>query len=85
MGTMFRSSGILLHATAVTNVSGFAGPVESPGDANPDNDFRFDSTQGPAGGYLFNLGTGGLGTGTYSLQFTAGADPTSHSVNFGVK
>lgn len=84
-GNDVSSSGIVLHATAVTNLSGFSGPVESPGNANPDNDFRFDSTQGPTGGYIFNLSTAGLSTGTYGLQFTAGADPTTHSVNFGVK
>ena len=84
-GIDVSSSGIVLHATAVTNVSGYSGPVESPGNANPDNDFRFDITQGPTGGYIFNLSTTGLTSGTYSLQFTAGADPTSHFVNFGVK
>ena len=84
-GNDVSSSAIVVHATAVTNVSGFAGPVESPGNANPDNDFRFDTTQGPSGGYIFNLSTSGLSTGTYGLQFTAGADPTTHSVNFGVQ
>ena len=84
-GNDVSSSTIVVHATAVTNVSGYAGPVESPGNAYPDNDFRYDSTQGPTGGYTFNLGTTGLVTGTYSLQFKAGADPTTHSVNFGVK
>jgi hypothetical protein len=84
-GNDVSSSGIVVHANGITNVSGSAGPVESPGNANPDNNFRFDSTQGPSGGYIFNLGTTGLATGTYSLQFTAGSDLTSHSVNFGVK
>lgn len=84
-GNDVSSSGIILHATGVTNVSGFVGPVESPGNANPDNDFRFDSTLGPTGGYIFNLSTSGLASGTYSLQFTAGTDPVAHAVNFGVK
>lgn len=84
-GNDVSSSGTVVHANGITNVSGSAGPVQSPGSANPDNNFRFDSTQGPSGGYIFNLGTTGLATGTYSLQFTAGSDPTSHSVNFGVK
>jgi hypothetical protein len=84
-GNDVSSSGIVVHANGITNVSGSAGPIQSPGSANPDNNFRFDSTQGPSGGYIFNLGTAGLATGTYSLQFTAGSDPTSHSVNFGVK
>ncbi|HZT40533.1 MAG TPA: hypothetical protein VFA07_00005, partial [Chthonomonadaceae bacterium] len=59
--------------------------LESAGDANPDNDFRFDCTLGMAGGYIFNLKTTGLGTGTYNLNFTAGSDPTTHSVQFQVK
>lgn len=84
-GNDVSSSTIVAHANAVTNVSGSAGPVQSPGSANPDNNFRFDSTLGPSGGYIFNLGTAGLATGTYSLQFTAGSDQTAHFVNFGVK
>jgi len=84
-GSDVSSSSVVLHAAQVINVSGVPGPVEAPGSANPDNDFRFDSTLGPAGGYIFNLGTSGLATGTYSLQFTAGADLTPHAVNFGVK
>jgi len=61
------------------------GEPEDVGNANPDLDFRFDSPQGPAGGYIFNLKTSGLGSGTYSLQFTAGSDPNGHAVSFGVK
>lgn len=48
------------------------------------DNFRFDSTLGTAGGYIFNLSTSGLAGGTYRLQFTAPGDPESHSVNFGV-
>lgn len=84
-GNDVSSSGIVVHANGITNVSSSAGPVQSPGNANPDNNFRFDSTQGPSGGYILNLSTTGLATSTYSMQFTAGSDPTSHSVNFGVK
>lgn len=84
-GGDLSASTIVVHATSVTSVSGYSGPPESPGNANPDNDFRFDSTLGPAGGYIFNFSTSGLATGTYSLQFTATGDPTTHSVNFGVK
>jgi hypothetical protein len=75
---------IIVHATSVSSVSGFSGTPDSPGNANPDNDFRFDPTLGSSGGYIFNLSTGGLAPGTYSLQFTAGSDPITHSVNFGV-
>jgi hypothetical protein len=84
-GIDVSSSSIVLHATQVTSVSGFSGPPESPGNANPDSDFRFDITQGPTGGYIFNLSTAGLAPGTYNLHFMATGDPVTHSVNFGVK
>ncbi len=83
-GNNLSTSAIVVHATSVTAVSGFSGTPDAPGNANPDNDFRFDATLGPTGGYIFNLSTGGLASGTYSLQFTAGSDPVTHSVNFGV-
>jgi len=83
-GSDLSSSAIVVHATLVTAISGFSGTPDAPGNANPDNDFRFDATLGTAGGYIFNLSTGGLASGTYSLQFTAGSDPVTHSVNFGV-
>ena len=52
------------------------------GNANPDSNFRYDTT---LGGYIFNLSTSGLGTGTYTLSFTAGSDPTTHAVQFQVR
>lgn len=84
-GNDVSSSAIVLHATQVVNISGFSGSPQSPGNANPKNNFRFDSTLGPSGGYIFNLSTAGLAPGTYSLQFMATGDPVTHSVNFGVK
>lgn len=74
------SAGVIVHATQITSVSGFTGAVEDSGNANPDNDFRFVGF-----GYIFNLSTSGLASGTYMLQFTAGSDPVTHAVNFGVK
>jgi len=58
------------------------GILEDAGSANPDNNFRFDST---VGGYIFNLRTIGLGSGTFALSFKAGGDPTTHTVQFQVK
>jgi len=84
-GSDVSSSGIVLQATQITGVSSYSGPAESPGNANPDNDFRFDSTIGPTGGYIFNLGTSGLASGTYSLHFMATGDSADHLVMFGVK
>jgi hypothetical protein len=84
-GTDLSSSAIAVHAGSITAASGSSGTPESPGNSNADGDFRFDASLGPTGGYIFNLSTSGLSTGTYSLQFTAGSDPTTHSVQFGVK
>jgi Bacterial Ig-like domain (group 3) len=83
-GADVSSSGIALHATSVSQVSGFSGSPESPGNANPDLDFRYDSTLGPSGGYIFNLSTQGLASGTYQLNFSVTGDPLSHTVSFGV-
>ncbi len=83
-GSDLSFSAIVVHATSVTAISGLSGTPDAPGNANPDNDFRFDATLGPTGGYIFNLSTRGLPSGTYTLQFTAGSDPVTHSVNFGV-
>jgi hypothetical protein len=85
-GNDVSASAITVHATGVVLVSTNApGTLESVGNANPDNDFRFDSTLGPTGGYIFNLSTQGLATGTYQLSFTASGDPTQHSVQFQVR
>lgn len=85
-GTDVSSSTITVTAVSVTQVSTNApGTLISSGNANPDNNFRFDSTLGTAGGYIFNLKTNGLATGTYALSFTAGSDPTIHTVEFEVK
>ena len=62
------------------------GPVEDSGNANPDSNFRYDATLGgPGGGYIFNLSTKGLSSGTYLLGFMAGNDPAIHTVQFKVK
>ena len=84
-GADVSSSAIIVHATLITQVSGFSGAPDDAGNANPDNDFRFDITLGPTGGYIFNLKTTGLASGTYMLNFTASNDPVTHTAVFGVK
>src|SRR4030095_11808007 len=54
--------------------------LADPGNANPDSNFRFAPTLGGTGGYIYNLKTQGLSTGTYALRFRAGSDPTTHQV-----
>jgi len=85
-GNDLSSSTITLHATSVTQVStSISGQVQDAGNANPDNDFRFDSTLGPTGGYIFNLKTTGLTTGTYNLNFTVTGDSFVYAASFQVK
>jgi hypothetical protein len=65
------SASLVVHAVAVFKMdSTVPGQVESPGNANPDFDFRYDPTLGGTGGYIFNLKTTGLTTGTYHLKFS---------------
>jgi probable HAF family extracellular repeat protein len=85
-GNDVSSSAITVHAINITLVSSsISGPVQGSGNSNPDNDFRFDATLGPTGGYIFNLKTTGLTTGTYNLNFKAGSDTTVYAAPFQVK
>jgi hypothetical protein len=80
------SSSIVVHGLSLAQASTNASEVlQASGNANPDNDFRFDSTLGPAGGYIFNLSTKGLTTGSYLLTFAAGADALPHALSFQVR
>lgn len=75
------SSATAVHALSVVQLSSNATTdVQDPGNANPDNDFRF---VGDA--YMFNLKTTALTTGTYALRFTASGDPAVHSATFQVR
>jgi hypothetical protein len=80
------SSSIVLTAIRVQLVS--VGTTDtsllSPGNSQADNNFRFDSTLGPSGGYIFNFDTSGK-HGTYKMFFTATGDPNLHSLTFQVK
>jgi hypothetical protein len=85
-GNDLSSSAIALHATSVTQVStSISGVVQDAGNANPDNDFRFDATLGTTGGYIFNLSTKGLSTGTYVLNFLVTGDTFVYAASFQVK
>jgi hypothetical protein len=80
-GNNVSSADITVHAINVEQISTSAmGDVITAGNSNADTDFRFED-----GSYILNLKTTGLSTGTYKLYFTAGDDPTLHSVEFQVK
>lgn len=84
--TDVSSSSVLVHAVSLVQTStNSSETIQASGSANPDNDFRFDPTLGPTGGYIFNLSTKGFTTGSYQLTFTAGADPLPHALNFQVR
>lgn len=85
-GNNLSSPSIVVHALSVTPVTNAPpGALEDSGNANPDFDFRFDSTLGVGGGYIFNLKTTGLSSATWRLDFTITGDPSTHSAKFGVK
>jgi lysozyme len=85
-GTDVSSSDIVVTPIGVTMTSSEAsGVFEDSSSAGADDTFRFDSTLGTSGGYIVNLSTKGFATGTYELNFIAGADPRVHSVSFEVR
>ena len=85
-GTNQSSAGTTLTAVGVTFVATNApGPLDSPGNSQPDSNFRFDPDLVGGGGYHFNLSTGGLATGTYVLTFTVTGDPVVHFAQFEVR
>jgi probable HAF family extracellular repeat protein len=85
-GKDLSSSSLVAHALSITQIStSTSEQVQASGNANPDGDFRFDPTLGPTGGYIFNLSTKGLTTGTYSLNFKAGGDPATYIAPFQLK
>jgi hypothetical protein len=82
-GVNVSSASIVLTALQVTMTGAPTGTVaEAPGNANPDNNFRYDAASNT---YQYNLSTKGLASGAYTLSFTAGSDPTLHTVSFQVK
>ncbi len=87
-GANVSAAGIVVHATGLTQLDASATSViDDAGASNsPDNDFRYDAALGGTGGYIFNLKTTGLLTGTYTLTFTIDgvSDPT-YAVQFDVR
>jgi hypothetical protein len=76
---------IFAKATGLKKVSNATtSTVQDAGHANPDGDFRFDQSL-DGGGYVFNLRTTGLSSGTYELTFVATGDSTQHALTFQVR
>ena len=86
-GQDVSSSAIVVTAVSLAPTAGSAAAqVEDSGNANPDDNFRFDPTLGPSGGYIFNLSTKGVPTAMWKLTFTvSGASFGTYNLGFGVK
>jgi hypothetical protein len=96
-GNDVSNSNVVVNATSLKKMDSLASPqlVTDTGNANPDGNFRFDSTLGSNGGYIFNLstkspspalgqGTTALATGTWVLSLTVGG-VFGYSIQFDVK
>jgi hypothetical protein len=82
-GTNLSSASKVVTAVNLVYVATSTGTAANDsGNANPDGNFRFDPTLAPGGGYIFNLSTKGLGSGTWQLVFTVTGDNTQHTVSF---
>lgn len=82
-GGNLSSPDITVTALSTFHVSSnTTGEVMDTGNANPDGNFRYDAD---LAGYIFNLSTTGLVSGTYQLNLKAGSDTQTHSVQFQVK
>ena len=80
-GNNLGSMDLLVQALFVVDQNGNEVPLQSPGNANPDNLFQYDPQTGI---YQFNVKTTGYSSGLYTLYFEVGDDPTLHSLSFGV-
>ena len=61
------------------------GEIADTGNSNPDGTFRSDASLGAGGGYILNLSTSELDSGTHALVFLIGGSPVEYSVQFQVK
>ncbi len=80
-GDNMGSTDLPIQALFVVGQDGNQAPLQSPGNANPDNLFQYDLQ---TDFYQFNLKTRGYSTGLYTLYFQVGDDPTLYSLSFAV-
>src|SRR5918994_1775101 len=85
-GVNVSSLATSVHVVGLTRVSDHAtDEFAGSGSANADAEFRYDESVGDTGGYVLNLATTGLSTGTWELTLAAAGDPTFHAVRFRVR
>jgi hypothetical protein len=69
-------------ATLVKVDNSASSSLDASTTATADSDFRYDAG---LGGYIYNLKTTGLTTGTWAFSFTASGDGTTHRVFFDIR
>jgi hypothetical protein len=86
-GVNYSASSVVVKASNPIKIDGSASSqIEDSGNANPDNNFRYDPTLGGTGGYIFNLSTKGLTSGTWKVPFAVdGIATPGYWVEFDVK
>lgn len=86
-GVNRSASSITVHATGLKKVdSSASASVEDTGESNSDDDYRFDPELGETGGYVYNLSTKGLSTGTWKASFSVdGISESNYYVTFDVR
>jgi hypothetical protein len=78
---LLDASGTNLSASGITvTVTGLS-PSPAPGTA-PSGTFTFLTLPDQGPGYQLDVKTTGYPAGTYTLSFTAGSDPTTHTATF---
>lgn len=84
-GVNQSASTLAVQAVEIVQLSTSASSaVVDAGNANPDHTFRFDASVG-GGGYIFNLKTTGLATGSYEVRFTVGSGSRRYAAPFQVR
>ena len=84
-GSNLSDLSLVLTATGLAQLDGSASTLidaESAGQANADGVFRYDAS---LGGYIFNLSTAGLATGTWELRFRVSGDNAVYRVTFDIR
>ena len=85
-GTNLSSADMVVHAVGVSHITtNTYGQLNGAGNANPNQNFRYDPALGGTGGYIFNLNTGGYATGTYALHLIVGGEPHVYTTQFQIR
>lgn len=85
-GSNVSAPTITVHAMELTRVDTSASSTVEESGASPSDDFRYSADLNVSGGYIFNLSTRGLETGTWTLTLSVdGAQHSTYVVSFDVR